>query len=313
MATEGKRIGEAATGDERALEAAASRVAHWQDGTLRYRPVSGGITNSNWRVSAGGADYFVKIPGQGTEMFIDRAVALDASRKAHRLGVGPAVYDWLAPDGIEIADFVFDRRACGLGDFLDPMICASVMSQYRRLHGAPALPQTKTVFDMIDEHVAQVAAFDGWRPPDAAALHDKVGQARTAITRAGLDLAPCFNDPMPGNFLLGADRSVMLIDYEYASNNDRAYDLGAFFGEMFLGPQQEEALVEAYAGGPSAALLARATVYKAIADIKWATWSMVQERISAVDFDYRKYGVWKYMRARDVMDNPRWDAWLNAV
>ena len=39
---------------------------------------------------------------------------------------------------------------------------------------------------------------------------------------------------MPGNFMLGADKSVMLIDYEYASNNDRCYDLGIWCGEMFF-------------------------------------------------------------------------------
>ena len=163
---------------------------------------------------------------------------------------------------------------------------------------------------MIGEHDAQVDALGGWRPADAPALRGAVAAAKAAITAAGFDLVPCFNDPMPGNFLVGADRSVMLIDYEYASNNDCAYDLGAWFGEMFFTPAQEAALLDRYAGGPAPALAARATIYKAMADIKWATWSMVQERISAVDFDYRKYGVWKYMRARSVIESPAWSASL---
>lgn len=308
-----KRMGEAATEDERALEAAAAGVPHWPRDGVRYRAVGGGITNSNWRVSVEGREYFVKIPGRGTEMFIDRAVALDASEKAHRLGVGPAVYDWLSAGGIEIAEFIADRRPCGLGDFADGTLRCSVIEQYRRFHTAPLLALTKTVFDMIDEHVAQVLELQGWRPPDGAWLDTKVAEARGAITAAGLDLVASFNDPMPGNFLRDDDGSVLLIDYEYASNNDRAYDLGAWFGEMFFTPEQEADAVLRYAGGPAPALLARAAVYKALADIKWATWSMVQERISAVDFDYRKYGVWKYMRARDVMEDARWPGWLAAV
>ena len=308
-----KRMGEAATDDERAIEAAIAAVRHWSPEGVRYVAVGGGITNSNWRVSTQGRDYFVKIPGRGTEMFIDRAVALDASRKAHRLGVGPAVHDWLAADGVEIADFIADRRPGGLGDFADATLRRSAIEQYRRFHAAPLLALTKTVFDMIDEHAAQVVALDGWRPPDLAWLQDRTMAARHAITTAGLDWVPCFNDPMPGNFLRGEDGSVLLIDYEYASNNDRAYDLGAWFGEMFFTDEQQAEAIRHYADGPAPALLARASVYKALADIKWGTWSMVQERISAVDFDYRKYGVWKYMRARDVMDDPRWPAWLAAV
>ena len=308
-----KRISEATTADERALEAAIAGVPQWRREAVRYGAVSGGITNSNWRVSVEGRDYFVKIPGRGTEMFIDRNVALDASQKAHRLGVGPAIYDWLAAEGVEIADFVVDRRPCGLGDFADPRLCRSVIDQYRRLHTAPLLALTKTVFDMFDEHVAQVDQLSGWRPPDEARLRAKVAEARGAITASGLDLVVCFNDPMPANFLAGADGSVLLIDYEYASNNDRAYDLGAWFGETFFTPTQESDAITRYAGGPAPALMARATIYKALADMKWATWSMVQERISALDFDYRKYGVWKYMRARSVMDDERWPAWLASV
>ncbi len=309
----GKRLGEAVTAEEQALESAAALVPHWPADEVRYGPVSGGITNSNWRVDVGGKSYFVKIPGRGTEMFIDRAVALDAATKAYRLGVGPEIHDFLASDGIEIATFVTDRRPGALGDFQDMAICASVVDAYRAFHAATPLALTKTVFDMIDEHRTQVTDLDGWRPHDEAWLHDQVADAHAALTRGGLDLVPCFNDPMPGNFLVGSDKSVMLIDYEYASNNDRTYDLGAWFGEMFLTPGQEEALVERYCGGPDPAMLARTRIYKALADIKWATWSMVQERISGMDFDYRKYGVWKYMRARTVMQDSQWPGWLRLV
>lgn len=250
---------------------------------------------------------------RGTEMFIDRAVAMDASRKAHALGIGPAIHDWLAWNGVEIADFITDRRPCGLGDFDDAQVCEAVIDAYRTFHAAPALGLTKTVFDMIGEHVVQVRDLGGWRPLDIAGLDARVAEARDAILAAGLDLVPCFNDPMPGNFLVGKDRSVMLIDCEYASNNDRSYDLGAWFGEMFFSPGKAASLIGRYAGRPDPGVLARATVYQALADIKWATWSMVQERISEVDFDYRKYGVWKYMRARHIFDDPRWPVWLDRI
>ena len=308
-----KRCGEAADAAERAVEAAILRVPAWHDSDPRYGPVSGGISNSNWRVSVGGQEYFVKIPGQGTEMFIDRAAAMDASRTAHALGVGPAVFDWLAADGIEITAFVTDRRACTHADFFDPALCRSAVTAFRTLHGAPPLQLTKTVFDMIDEHVAQVATLGGWVPPDAAWMQGEVGRAHAAIAAAGFDLVPSFNDPMAGNFLVDDARTVMLIDFEYASNNDRCYDLGIWFGEMFFSPARETELVEAYFGSVPPAVTARIAVYKALADVKWATWSMVQEKVSALDFDYRKYGIWKHMRARRVMGDPRWPDWLRVL
>jgi hypothetical protein len=52
---------------------------------------------------------------------------------------------------------------------------------------------------------------------------------------------------------------------------------------------------------------------RAVADFKWALWAMVQERISLLDFDYHKYGVWKFMRARLYMNDHRWTNWLHLV
>lgn len=309
----GKSLGSPANDDEQALEHAIRRVAAWADTIVSYRPVGGGITNTNWRVDAGADSFFVKIPGRGTEMFIDRAVALDASSKAQVLGIGPPVHTWLANDGIEIATFVTDRRPCGLGDFQNERVCRSVIDSYRTLHAAAPLPLTKTVFDMIREHLRQVKDLKGWHPQDVSRLHQQVERARIAIFASGLDLVPCFNDPMPGNFLVGEDKSVMLIDFEYASNNDRAYDLGAWFGEMFFPSEKEAMLAEHYMGRHDAAILARTTVYKALADLKWATWSMVQEKISNTNFDYRKYGLWKYMRARTIILDPNWDTWLREL
>jgi thiamine kinase-like enzyme len=118
---------------------------------------------------------------------------------------------------------------------------------------------------------------------------------------------------MAGNFMVDDGGSIMLIDYEYASNNDRCYDLGIWFGEMFFDELTELALIEHYFGRADPAIVARVTVHKVLADIKWSTWSMVQQKVSALDFDFFKYGVWKHMRARSVLRDPRWDMWLAAV
>ena len=310
-----RQIGEASTAAERDLEAAIRRVAPWQGRPLRYAPVSGGISNSNWRVWVGGitGSFFVKIPGKGTEMFIDRAAAMQASHTAAALGIGPPVYDYLAADGIEISDFIEGRRSCTHADFRNPALCRTVLDTYRTLHAAPLLQLTKTVFDMIDEHGAQVRQLGGWVPPDIAELDRQYRRARAALEASGLDIVPSFNDPMAGNFMVDSAGTILLIDYEYASNNDRCYDLGIWFGDMFFDGPTELALIEHYFGAVPNALVARVMLHKALADLKWATWSMVQQKVSALDFDFFKYGVWKYMRARSVLRDPRWEGWLASV
>ena len=280
-----------------------------------YGPVSGGISNENWRVQAtdGSGDWFVKVPGQGTEMFIDRRAALDASQKAAAAGLGPRVHADLAHRGVEINDFLPDHRPSTHSDFACRDKRVAAIAAYRRMHALPALGLTKTVFDMIDEHAAQCRTLDAprFRHHDWVMLNEAM--AREALMAAGMDLVPCFNDPMPGNFMIGPDGSIMLIDYEYSSMNDRCYDLGIWFGEMFFTPAQEMELIEEYFGHAPRDLVARVTVHKALADVKWAFWSMVQLRVSRLEFDFHKYGMWKLMRFRQITGHPDWPAQLRSL
>lgn len=282
---------------------------------MLYAPVSGGISNENWRVreKEGPGDWFVKVPGNGTEMFVDRAAALEASKKAAAVGLGPKVHDDLADRGVEINDFIPDRRASTHTDFADPATCAAAIAAYRRMHGLPKLGLTKTVFDMIDEHAQQAADLGAPRFRDQDWIMLNAGMARAALLASGLDLVPCFNDPMPGNFMVGEDGSIMLIDSEYASMNDRCYDLGIWFGEMFFTPAQERTLIEEYFGEARPEIVSRVIVHKALADVKWALWSMVQFRVSRLEFDFYKYGMWKLMRFRQISGHPDWPLHLRRL
>jgi len=103
-----------------------------------------------------------------------------------------------------------------------------------------AFSRRKTIFDMIEEHIEQGrelgSAFPGRY---AMARTSLTGQAKAALHGFGpRQSCPVFNDPMPGNFLISAEPSspkpMRLIDYEFASNNERSYELGVLFAEMFL-------------------------------------------------------------------------------
>lgn len=310
-----RQLGEAETLAEHDVEAAIGRIPDWRGKKASYAPVHGGISNSNWRVTVEGAPrrYFVKIPGAGTEMFVDRTAANEAARLAHAIGLGPEVVFFDPADGLEVAELLEDYRACTNADFQNTEIQLAAVECYRMFHAGSGLTLKKTVFDMIDEHVAQVMELSGSLPEDWVWLKRQYENARAAFMAGGLDLVPCFNDPMPGNFLVKPGAPMQLVDYEFASINERSYELGVWLGEMFIPEDVSNTLIEAYCGELRPAMVARVTVMRALADIKWATWAMVQQQISQLAFDYHKYGAWKYMRARSVLHDPRWERWLREV
>ena len=183
----------------------------------------------------------------------------------------------------------------------------------KAFNAQPALVQTKTVFDMIDEHDQQVQELGAQMPDDHAWLTLQYQRARRALEASGLDLVPCMNDTLAGNFMLDGQGGIRLVDFEYASNNDRHYELALWFGEMFFCEVHEREVVEDYFGTVRAQDVARIQLHKALADLKWSTWAMVQRAVSSLEFDYYKYGFWKHMRARNVMRNSQWESWLRQV
>ena len=310
-----KQVGEAVSLAERQLEATIARVPEWAGRPVRYRAVGGGITNANFKVTPEPSrqSYFVKIPGKGTEAFIDRQTANEAATFAGTLSLGPALFRFFEDTGVEISEFVEGFRSCNNRDFQDRDIRFKAIDCYKAFHRG-RLGQTKTVFDMIDQHVDQVRSLAADLPGDHAWLACQYRLARDAIEASGLDLTACFNDPMPMNFMLDtAGDRMLLIDYEYASNNDRCYELGIWFGEMFFSEPVEHELIERYFGRVDPAIVARCQLHKALADIKWGYWSLIQQTQSDLDFDFSKYGAWKFLRARSVMHDWRWETWLRSA
>ena len=310
-----RAMGEGVTGDERRFENIVGKWPDWAGRNLRYGPVSGGISNTNWRVRVDGAarDFFVKIPGRGTERFIQRDAAHEASMKAHACGYGVPVVGFMVEEGVEIFEFVDGWRTSTNLDFLDSGIRHNAVRALRAFNDSGPLALTKTVFDMIDEHVSQVAELGSWKPRDLPWMLAQRDEARAAMHASGMDLVPCMNDTLAGNFMIGPRNEIVILDLEYASNNERAYELALWFGEMFFADDVEREMIEAYYGQWTCALDARVRVLRALADVKWATWAMVQESLSTLDFDFRKYGLWKYNRARIVLHHPDWPTWLKLL
>jgi thiamine kinase-like enzyme len=310
-----RSITDAITPEEKRLAEVVATHADWHGCHASFQIVNGGISNANFRlrVDGGPHDFFVKLPGVGTELFIDRNAAHEASLKAAACGFGAPVCGFDAERGVEIFAFVEGWRASNNLDFQRASVRRNALLALKSFNDQPLLALTKTVFDMVDEHVDQAQRFGCRLPPDFSWMMREYEAARSALTSAGLDLAPCMNDTLAGNFMLDADDAVMLVDFEYASNNDRAYELALFFGEMFFTEQAEQELIALYFGQADARILARISVFQALADIKWSTWAMVQAKLSAIEFDYHKYGLWKYFRARKAMRHPNWGLWLATV
>ncbi|WP_246756782.1 choline kinase family protein [Bradyrhizobium diazoefficiens] len=300
------------------VEEAIAAVPGWDKTKVTKRPLVGGLLNSNWLVHHAGTDYFLKVFGIGSDSFVDRKLSNEAASRAHAIGITPRVEFFSLEKGAEVIEFLQGYRASTNADFARKDFLSSVIGLYRQLNACERLSVTKDVFAMTDEHIQQGDALGAIRPADFEWLSCQYQRAKAAFVASGLDLVPCHNDPMPGNFMVKmSDQNqivdMKIIDFEFASNNERAYEIGVFLGEVFVDEETTLELIEQYYGTVRQELVARVWVARAVADMKWGSWAVQQRQMSNWDFDYQKYGIWKYARARKLFDDPRWNDWLRYI
>jgi thiamine kinase-like enzyme len=106
---------------------------------------------------------------------------------------------------------------------------------------------------------------------------------------------------------------VKLIDFDYAANNDVAYELALIFTEMFVSVEDTRTLVKRYRGHDDEQFFARVMVCRMIADTKWGLWGLINNAVRDEEFDYYKYGAWKLYRTFLVSRHPRFDEWLEQI
>lgn len=287
----------------------------WPGEPVEMHRISGGLSNVNWRLvlPGRGETFFLKVPGIGTEAYISRAAAHSAALVAAATGVGPGVVYFDPASGIEVSEFLDGYVSSTQHSLSQPDTAVELMGLYRRLHAGELLPVTKTIFDMIDEHLAQVAEVGRALRPWQQSVVDRWLPIQAAYVASGIDLVPGHNDMLPSNFMVSPDGPMMLIDYDYAANNDRYYEIGGIATLYLIEPEVRQAMLVAYFGEPTSRDTARASVCGVATAVKWGLWALLNSQARDFDFDFEKYGNTLLAQARHILDGPEIAGWISEL
>lgn len=226
----------------------------------------GGLTNRNYLVRGGARSVVVRLPGAGTERFIDRWAEVHNTRVAAKAGVGPRVVH--ASAGALVTEHLAGAPLTAAQVRTDPDALAACGRLLARVHHV-ATP-FRSRFDAVVEIQRHRAALDEVPPgtDDLVAEASRVPRARVAV--------PCHNDPWPPNFL-AAGEGLRLVDWEYSAMGDPAWDLADLTVEAGLDAEQRDALLAAYAAGPpGSALRERVAALEPVTDVLWGLWYLVR-------------------------------------
>lgn len=270
----------------------------------------GGLTNLVFQAG----DHCIRIPGKGTEEYINRANEAVAAREAAKAGVSPEVL-YFDERGVMVTRFVDGAQTMSPAAFkLNEGAPARAGEAFRKLHRSGAVfPFRFYLFSMIDDYLKVLSTKDVVLPKG---YHDVLKEAediRTALSMHPLPLVACHCDPLCENFLDTGER-MWIVDWEYSGMNDPMWDLGDLAVEGKFGERQEEEMLCAYfSGEPKPAERGRVVIYKAMCDLLWTLWGLIQLANQNPVDDFRAYAEGRFGRCRKLMQTADFSRHVEAV
>jgi thiamine kinase-like enzyme len=278
--------------------------------TAEAVPLSGGITNHNFRVTLAGVQYMMRVHGSNTALLgIDRSAERIASESAAQLGIAPEVV--AAMEEGMLTRFVACEQP-GAGEIGERV--AELAGALRAFHDCGVrLPVRFWVPDLLRDY-ARIAR------ERAAVLPAAFEQTVAIVRRIAGALAreqerPCHNDLLPGNIIRdSADGRLLIVDWEYAGMGHRYFDLGNLSVNNGFDASTDDRLLAAYHGRePSDRRRAQLKLMRVVSDAREAAWAVVQAGISSLDFDFTGYGEEHFQRLLSTVAQPDFEEWLAAA
>ncbi|MFO0991464.1 MAG: phosphotransferase family protein [Hyphomicrobiales bacterium] len=289
-----------------AVPALASRAASAKIARL------GGLTNLVFRIDD---DFCLRIPGKGTEEYINRANEAVAAREAARAGVSPEVIHFDPKTGIMVTKYIDGAVTMSPANFKSRAGSPGRAGRaFRQLHDSTAKFNFRfELFAMIDDYLKVLSTKEVELP---RGYHDVVREAesvRAALAAHPLPLVACHCDPLCENFLDTGER-MWVVDWEYSGMNDPLWDLGDLSVEGLFDTAQEEEMIRAYfSGEPKPAERGRIVIYKAMCDLLWTLWGLIQHANKNPVDDFWAYATNRFERCKALMATPDFARHVSAV
>ena len=294
------------------IDEVVAKIPDWDGRDVSITSLSGGLTNSNFKVEVDGTPYFVRVPGASTELLaVDRANEYHNSKAAFVAGVGPKVFYHLPEYDVMVLEFIHGQTMSkdSLNEPGQPSRMAEVI---RKLHAGPRFLLD---FDMfrLTEYYLQICKDRDIKIPDGyvdrAPIFARIEKAMSVNPLASV---PCNNDLLAENYIDDGEQ-LWLIDYEYSGNNDPTFELGNTCQEMQFSDAQIAEICAAYFGAATPDRIARMKLNMIMSDVGWGLWAAIQARISTIDFDFWGWAIERWRRAMDKMHSMEFTRWLEDV
>ena len=294
------------------IDEVVTKIPDWKNKEISITPLSGGLTNSNFRVDVDRQPFFVRIPGESTELLaINRANEYHNANAAHAAGVGPKVLYYLPDDCVMVLEFI-NATTMSRETLNQPGMPTRMAQAIKKLHAGPRFLTDFNMFRLTEYYLQICSERDIPFPDGYLDRMPIIAAIEAAMSVKPLGTLPCNNDLLAENYMDGGQK-LWLIDYEYSGNNDPTFELGNTCQEMQFNDDQIAEVCAAYFGDAHLNLIARMKLNMIMSDVGWGLWAAIQAKISKIDFDFWGWAIERWGRAEEKMESKEFEVWLKDV
>ena len=253
-----------------------------------------GMTNRSFLFSLGGSKYIMRIPGEGTELLINRKQEKEVYETISGLGLcDDPIY--INPDnGYKITKYLEGVRVCDCNDELDLTRC---MKKLREFHEMEL--KVDHEFDIFAQIEFYESLWNGMPSVfrDYADTKSKVMSLQGVIAKISKKRCLTHIDAVPDNFLFympaGSKKYLLqLTDWEYSGMQDPHVDIAMFCIYSLFDKNGCDHLIDIYFDGKCDAKT-RGKIYCYIAScgLLWSNWCEYKRSLGVEfgDYNIRQY------------------------
>lgn len=251
-----------------------------------------GMTNSSFLFECKGNKYIFRIPGEGTDMLINRHEEYDVYQQIKDKKLCDEIVYINPENGYKITKFIENAVNCNPEDLNQVKQCMQLLKSF---HGLKL--KVKHSFDVFK----QINYYESLREgpsvyDDYILTKKKVFELKDYIDQQEKEICLCHIDSVCDNFIFSNER-IYLIDWEYAGMQDPHLDIAMFAIYALYDKKQVDQLIDFYFENQcDHQTRIKIYCYVAAAGLLWSNWCEYKAELGE---DFGEYSLRQYRYAKD--------------
>lgn len=261
----------------------------------------GGLTNKNYLIKTNDQEYVVRVPGPGTEDFINRDEEKVNTLIAEELGIFPKLYYFNGKSGLKIAAYIENSITLSSELSKQELIIEKIVETFKLLHNSnKEFGNEFPLFDFMKRYEEICIEDNACLPEDYLQTKEIIQKLQIRYEKFEVDLKTAHIDPLCENFILKDDNKMYLVDWEFSAMFDPLWDIAAYTIEAEFDEEEEKIFKGMYFNNQiSQEEEERIELHKIFQDFLWSLWGLFK---SARGEDFYDYALGRYKRCQENLE-----------